>query len=249
MTRDMKAIIVDDEPLARTVVREFLSTHPEVAVVAECSNGFEAVKTIGELHPDLLFLDIQMPKLNGFEVLELIEEHPAVVFITAYDEHALKAFEVHAVDYLLKPFSQERFDDALARVSERTGASQKPALTALSADIRFHDRPLQRIPVKDGTKVHIIPVEKIDYFEAQDDYVCIRADGRKHLKQTTLSELEADLDPKLFVRTHRSFILNIERISRIELYAKDSRVVVLTDGTRLHVSRTGYGKLKGLLNE
>lgn len=248
MIKNMKAIIVDDEHLARAVIREFLSSHPEVTVVAECSNGFEAVKAIAGLHPDLIFLDIQMPKLTGFEVLELIEEHPAVVFVTAYDEYAIKAFEVHAVDYLLKPFSQERFDDALERVAKRTGTSQKPALSALSADIRSHGRPLRRMLVKDGTRVHVIPVEMIDYLEAQDDYVCIRAEGKKHLKQITLSELEADLDPKLFVRIHRSFILNIERISKIELYAKDSRVVILADGTRLHVSRTGYGKLRGLLN-
>ncbi len=247
MTSQHRAIIIDDEELARSIVREYLASHSEVAIVAECANGFEAVKTITELKPDIIFLDIQMPKLNGFEVLELIDEHPAVIFTTAYDEYALRAFEVHAVDYLLKPFSQERLDEALAIALTRIASVRDAALKTLVTSARKQETILQRLLVRDGTKVHVIPVEQIDFIEAQDDYVCIRAEGKKHLKQEPLASLEEQLDPKQFVRIHRSFILNIERIAKIEPYAKDSRVAVLKDGTSLQVSRAGYAKLKQLL--
>lgn len=240
------AIIVDDEPLARQVVREYLSEHGDITVAAECSNGFEAVKAIEEKRPDLLFLDIQMPKLNGFEVLELIGHDLIVIFTTAYDEHALKAFEVHAADYLLKPFSQERFDAALQHA--RTRLSSAHIVDALVKDNALHaGRPVERILVRDGTQVHIIRTTDIDYMEAQDDYVAIHAKGKRHLKQCTLGSLEEQLNPDLFTRIHRSFIINIQRLAKIEPYAKDSRVAILTDGTRLHVSRAGYAKLKDRL--
>lgn len=242
-----RTVIIDDEELARGIVSEFLSSHPEVTVVAECANGFDAVKTITELKPDIIFLDIQMPKLNGFEVLELIDEHPAVIFTTAYDEYALRAFEVHAVDYLLKPFSQERFDEALGIALARLASERNAGLKNLVSSARRQETILQRLLVRDGTNVHVIPVEQIDFIEAQDDYVCIRAEGKKHLKQEPLASLEEQLDPKQFVRIHRSFILNIERIAKIEPYAKDSRVAILKDGTSLQVSRAGYAKLKELL--
>jgi two-component system LytT family response regulator len=246
--RTIRAVIVDDEELARGLVREYLFAYPEIDIVAECANGFEAVKAITELAVDLLFLDIQMPKLNGFEVLELVNMHPAVVFVTAYDEYALKAFEVHAVDYLLKPFSRERFAEALLRAKERIGKRESPDLTKLVADAQPRKNPLDRLLIREGSKVHVIPVEKIDYIEAQDDYFSVKFEGKKLLKQGTLSTLEEELDPKRFIRIHRSYILNIDRLSKIEPYAKDSRVAILNDGTRLQVSRAGYAKLKEMLN-
>lgn len=244
-SRRLKAIIVDDEQLARQLVREFLSHHPGIEVAAECSNGFEAVKAVAEMQPDIMFLDIQMPKLSGFEVLELIDRTVTVIFTTAYDEYALKAFDVHAADYLLKPFSRERFDEALEQARKRLPDPTR--LDALAEHVAGQTRPLERLLVRDGAKVHVIPVERIDYLEAQDDYVSIRTEGKSILKQARLSALEEQLDGKKFVRIHRSYILNIERLSKIEPYAKDSRVAILTDGTRLHVSRAGYAKLKHLL--
>jgi len=245
---NISAVIVDDEELARHLVREYLSAHPEIEIVGECANGFEAVKVVTELKPDLLFLDIQMPKLNGFEVLDLLEKNFAVIFVTAYDEYALKAFDVHAVDYLLKPFSKARFDEALLRAKERIGGNQSPGLSKLAAEAHPKTKPIGRVLIREGSKVHVIPVEKVDYVEAQDDYFAVKAEGKKLLKQGTLSALEQELDPKRFPRIHRSYILNIDRLSKIELYAKDSRVAILTDGTRLQVSRAGYAKLKGLLD-
>jgi len=243
-----RAIIVDDEDLARQVIREMLQAHPEVEIAGECANGFEAVRMTGELKPDLLFLDIQMPKLDGFEVLELIGSEVAIVFVTAHDEHALRAFEVHAVDYLLKPFTAERFDAALERVKQRIG-EKLPAPTELAAAIREPGQYAERIVVKDGTRVQIIPTAKLDYAEAQDDYVALASQGKKHLKQQTISSLEAALDPKDFVRIHRSYLVNLERVARLEPYTKDSHVVILNDGARLPVSRAGYTRLKAFLDQ
>jgi two-component system LytT family response regulator len=243
----LKAIIVDDEELARLVLREHLVAHPDVRIVAECSNGFDAVKAVAECKPDLLFLDIQMPKLNGFEVLELIDPQPAVIFVTAFDQYALRAFEVHAVDYLLKPFSPERLAEALDHARERLRTGTPVPVSRLIAESRERNKPLERVLVRDGSKVHVIPVEKIDYIQAQDDYVALKSGGKEYLKQETLGELEAALDPERFIRIHRSYLLNIERLVRLELYAKDSRVAILTDGTRLQVSRSGYARLKPLL--
>ncbi len=244
----IRAVIVDDEELARQVVHEMLLPHPEVEVVAECANGFDAVKAVAELSPDLLFLDVQMPKLDGFEVLELIGPDIAVVFLTAYDQYALRAFEVHAVDYLLKPFDATRFDAALERAKERLGTKMPPP-SELSAAARAPSQYLERIVVRDGPKVDIIPCERLDYAEAQDDYVLLRSQGKNYLKQETISNLETSLDPARFVRIHRSYIVNLERIAKIEPYTKDSRVAVLGDGTKLPVSRSGYARLKELLGE
>jgi two-component system LytT family response regulator len=243
-----RVVIVDDEPLARNVVREFLKAHPGVEIVAECGNGFAAVKAVAELSPDLVFLDVQMPKLNGFEVLELLGSGVPVVFTTAYDEYAVQAFEVHAVDYLLKPFSEERFAEALSRARSRAQAREGGGdLDALITDDRNRQSPLERVLIRDGSQVHVLPVEKIDYVEAQDDYVCFKSEGKQYLKDQTMGALEASLDPSRFVRIHRSYLLNIERIARVELYAKDSRVAILRDGTRLPVSRAGYTRLSKLL--
>lgn len=246
--RNLRAIIVDDEELARSIVRELLRPHSEIQVVAECVNGFEAVKAVAEYKPDLLFLDVQMPKLTGFDVLELIGREAAVIFVTAYDEFAMKAFEVHAVDYLLKPVGRERLEAALERAKARLG-EKRPEPTELSAAARPPGEYAERIVVKDGTKVTLIPVEKLDYAEAQDDYVALASEGKKHLKQQTIASVEASLDPKLFVRIHRSYVVNLERVARIEPYGKDSKLAILSTGARLPVSRTGYARLKELLDE
>jgi two-component system LytT family response regulator len=247
----IRVAIVDDEELARQVLREFLSTHAGIELVAECANGFEAVKVVAEQKPDLLFLDIQMPKLDGFEVLELIGNEAAVVFVTAHDEHAIRAFEVHAVDYLLKPVSKERFEAALRRAKERLAGSA-PASTVRAGELAATARPpaqhLERIAVRDGARVFILPVLKLDYAEAQDDYVALAAEGRKHLKQQTLASLEGALDPSRFLRIHRSYIVNVERIVKVEPYGKDTHVAVLRDGTRLPVSRVGYARLRAFLD-
>ena len=247
----LRVVIVDDEPLARTVVREFAERQPGVEVVAECANGFEAVKAVSELTPDLMFLDVQMPKLDGFEVLELLGRSVPVIFTTAYDQYALRAFEVHAIDYLLKPFSEERFVEALSRARTRLQqGDETPPLDKLDdlvADARPRTGPVERVLIRDGAQVHVIPVEKIDYVEAQDDYVCFKAEGKDYLKDQTMGAVEASLDPARFVRIHRSYLLNIERIGRVELYAKDSRIAILRDGRRLPVSRAGYARLAKLL--
>jgi len=242
------ALIVDDEDLARHVVRELLTAHPEVEILAECANGFEAVKAFAEHNPDLIFLDVQMPKLTGFDVLELIGEDVSVIFTTAYDQYAMRAFEVHAVDYLLKPIGKERFEEALARAKRRLGEKMPPA-QKLAESARPPQQFLERIVVKDGTRVTLIPIGKLDYAEAQDDYVALASQGKKHLKQQTIASLEACLDPNCFVRVHRSYILNLERVVRIEPYGKDSRLAILADGARLPVSRAGYARLQSLLNE
>lgn len=256
---EIRAAIVDDEQPARALVREFLSAHSDVTVVAECANGFEAVKSIGETQPSVVFLDIQMPKLDGFEVLDLLDPGPAVVFCTAYDEYALKAFEVHAVDYLLKPFGRERFGEALTRVRARlreaaqaaspgaTPVVTMPKPADLAATARPPGRWIERVLVKDGAKVQVIPIDKLDYAEAQDDYLAIHSEGRSWLKNQPLAELEKGLDPARFVRIHRSYILQIDRLARLEPYAKDSRVAVLKDGKELPVSRAGYARLRELM--
>jgi two-component system LytT family response regulator len=247
----LRVIIVDDEPLARGVMREYLSAHPAVTIVAECGNGFDAVKAVTELAPDLMFLDVQMPKLDGFEVLELLGRAVPVIFTTAYDQYALRAFDVHAVDYLLKPFSEERLAEALARARGRVAGreGEEPALDVdgLVAAARPRSGPLERVLIRDGAQVHVLPADRIDFVEAQDDYVSFMADGKSFLKDQTMAAVEAALDPTRFVRIHRSYLLNIERIARVELYAKDSRIAILRDGRKLPVSRAGYQRLARLL--
>ncbi len=247
--RKWKALIVDDEELARKLIREMLATHPEIEIAAECGNGMEAVKAAGEHKPDLLFLDVQMPKLTGFDVLELIDRNGvAIVFVTAFDQYAMKAFDVHAVDYLLKPFSRERFEAALEKAKSQEGKKVVDA-AELAAASRPSGQYAERIVVKDGTKVTLVAVSKLDYAEALDDYVSLVSEGKKHLKQQTISGLELALDPTLFVRIHRSYIVNLERVVRIEPYAKDSKVAILTSGVKLPVSRAGYARLKTLLED
>lgn len=246
--KKINALIVDDEDLARLVLRELIQARPEITVVAECANGFEAVKAVAEHKPDLIFLDVQMPKLSGFDVLELIGIDTPVIFVTAYDQYAMRAFEVHAVDYLLKPIGRERFDAAVERAKSRLG-EKMPTPPELAAAARPPKQFLDRIVVRDGTRVTLFPVAKLDYAEAQDDYVALASEGKKHLKQQTIVSLESCLDPERFVRVHRSYIVNFERVVRIEPYGKDSRLAILADGTRLPVSRAGYARLKALLDQ
>jgi two-component system, LytTR family, response regulator len=248
----LRVAVIDDEASARSLLVEYLAAHPDVEVVAECANGFEAVKAASDLAPDLLLLDVEMPKLSGFEVLELLgQAAPAVVFVTAYDRYALRAFEVHAVDYLLKPFEPERLAEALARARSRI---QRGEATAPAAELARTARTgrtgkawADRILVREGADIRVIPAVRLDYAESRDDAVLLRVGQDKHLKQQTLSELEASLDPERFVRIHRGVLLNIDRLRKLELYAKDSRLAILADGTRLPVSRAGYARLKELL--
>jgi len=248
MADELRVITVDDEEPARRLLREYLEGTPGVSIVAECGNGFEAVKAVAEHEPDLILLDIQMPKLDGFEVVELLERDLPIIFITAHDEHALRAFDVHAVDYLLKPYSAERLAEAIERARDRIGRGDTPAsLDELVSAARPDGGDLERILVRDGSDVRVIPVEAVDYIEARDDAVAIHVGGVAHLKAQRLATLEDRLDPKRYIRVHRSFILNIDRLRSIELYAKDSRIAILEDGTKVPVSRSGYSRLRELL--
>lgn len=245
MQARMRVAIVDDELLARSVLREYLARHDDIDIVAECANGFDAVKAIAELEPELVFLDIQMPRLDGFEVAELIGAKTKLIFVTAYDQYALKAFECHALDYLLKPFSEQRFEQALAHA--RAHRSLPEAVQTLAREAATRAAPLDRVLIRDGAKVHVIASARIDYIEAQDDYISIRSEGKSYLKSQRLSELETQLDPAKFLRVHRSYLLNIDGIRRIEAATKDSHVAILRDETRIPVSKAGYQKLKLLV--
>ena len=243
--RPLRAILVDDEALARDLLREHLARHPDVKILAECANGLDAVKAIGELAPDLVFLDIRMPGLDGFEVLELLPKRedggPAVVFVTAYDEFALKAFDANAVDYLLKPFDRARFEAALERARRRRGLPPAAAAAARGPG------PLARVVVKDGATITILPVASIEWVKAEDDYVLLRARGRNHLKQETLATLEAQLPAERFVRIHRSYVLALDRLDRLRPTPTGGQEALLTDGTVLPVSRAGARLLRDRL--
>jgi two-component system LytT family response regulator len=257
-TTPIKAIIIDDEPLARLIVQEYLAAYPDISILQECSDGFEGIKAIQQHHPDLIFLDVQMPKINGFEMLELVEDAPAVIFTTAFDEYAIKAFESHAVDYLLKPFSKERFDKAVRKWLDQrvtrpadnithgpaTAADNTEALLETAAQSPSQQ---QRIVVKTGGKIKIIPLEDIHYLEAADDYVKIHTHNGAFLKNRTMSYFEKALDGTQFVRTHRSYILNVGQVTRIDPYEKDSHLCILQSGAQVPVSKAGYVKLKAVL--
>lgn len=243
---ETRVLLVDDEEPARVLLREILSAVPGVRIVGEAANGFEAVRIAIESNPQVAFLDIEMPKLSGFEVAELLPDGVGVVFVTAYDQYAVRAFDVHAVDYVLKPYRAERLREALERAKGRTasGAKSRTDLSAVATASRPEGAWAERVAIRDGPNVQVIPVEKIDFLEAQDDAVVVRSAGRKHWKTQTLSSLAATLDPARFVRIHRSFVVNIERISRIERYAKNSHIAILADGSRVPLSRDGYARLK-----
>jgi two-component system LytT family response regulator len=244
----IKAVIVDDEELARHLLREYLRAEPDIEIVGECGNGFEGVRAANELNPNLMFLDVQMPKLDGFEVLDLIDREIAVIFVTAYDQYAMKAFDAAAVDYLLKPFSQDRFRAALDRARRRLAEKQKmPEPAELKAAATAPGQFAHRVVVKDGARIHIIPVEKLEYAEAQDDYVALHSEKKSWLKQLSMASLESSLDPARFVRVHRSYLLNVEKIVKIEPYTKDTKLAVLADGTQIPISRAGYARLRELM--
>ncbi len=247
----IKTIIIDDEPLARGMVREYLQHYPEFEIVQECNDGFEGVKAISQHKPDIVFLDIQMPKINGFEMLELIEQPPSVIFTTAFEEYAIRAFESHATDYLLKPFSHERFDKAIQKwLAGRTATTTPTTETGTAALLETAAQsPAQqnRVVVKDGSKIKIIPVPHIQYLEAADDYVKIHTADGVFLKNKTMQYFEQLLQQQQFVRIHRSYIINVQLITRIDPYEKENHLAILQTGARLPVSKNGYTRLKAIL--
>jgi two-component system, LytTR family, response regulator len=243
-----KVIIIDDEPLARSIVIEYIQHFPDLVVSQVCSNGFEGIKAIQQYKPDLIILDIQMPKINGFEMLELIENPPAVIFATAFDEYAIKAFEAHAIDYLLKPFNQDRFEKAIKKWREQKNSSAGEKQTKqLLDDVSLTAPQNERIVIKDGSKIKIIPIQDVHYLEAADDFVKVFTKEGYFLKNKTMSHFEQVLDPSQFVRSHRSYIVNLQQITRIDPYEKDNHVAILRSGAKVPVSRTGYPKLKAIL--
>ena len=240
----IKAVIIDDEPLARSIIKEYLLSHPEIELMQECNDGFEGVKAIQQHQPDLIFLDIQMPKINGFEMLELLDPVPSVIFTTAFDEYAIKAFEAHAIDYLLKPFGKERFDKALQKWKQQP--TQKNNNVLLEKMPRQPDEQ-HRVVVKNGANIRIIPVQDIFYIEAYDDYVKIFTKDAYQLKTKTMSHFEEVLHPKEFLRVHRSFIVQLQQITKVEQSEKSTHVALLKNGAKVPLSRTGYAKLKEVL--
>lgn len=239
----MKALIIDDEPLARSIVKEYLTSHDHICLVDEAENGFEGLKKIHDIKPDVIFLDIQMPKLNGFELLELLNYFPQIIFTTAYDEFALKAFENNAVDYLLKPFSKERFDQSLKKLSPNPYENEQLVDRLLTTQLKYEEES-SRIVVKNGSEIQILPTPDIDFIEAYDDYVKIYIGNQYHLKKKTLSYYESVLRERGFIRIHRSFLLNIAKLTRIESFEKNSYIAILISGKRIPISRTAYSALK-----
>ncbi len=242
-----KEIIIDDEILARSIVAEYLQAYPELQLVQECNDGFEGLKAIMQHQPDLIFLDIQMPKITGFEMLELVEQPPAVIFTTAFDEYAIKAFETHAVDYLLKPFSKERFDKAIQKWLDQKPAAAVAATENLLETTALAPGQNQRIVVKNGAKIKIIPVQEVLYLEAADDYVKIHTADSYYLKNKTMTHFEKALDTQQFARCHRSYMVNVQHIVRIDPYEKDGHIAILKSGAKVPVSKTGYVKLRQVL--
>ncbi|MEP7264529.1 MAG: response regulator [Bacteroidota bacterium] len=241
----IKALLIDDEPLARSIIREYLQSFTNITVVQECSDGFEGVKAVNVHQPDLIFLDVQMPKINGFEMLELLDQKPSVIFTTAFDEYALKAFEAHAVDYLLKPFSQERFDIAIKKWLEK---GSTPATTDLLSSVPLKQPEEQnRVVVKSGSAIRIIPATEIIYIESYDDYVKIFTADDVYLKKKTMNYFEETLSTSSFLRVHRSIILRLDTILRIEPYEKTSHIAILKNGSKVPLSRSGYSRLKEVL--
>ena len=246
----IRTLIIEDEEPAREIVKYYLKDHDDIEIIGECSDGFNGLKMISEMKPDLIFLDIQMPKLSGFEMLEVLEEKPEIIFTTAFDQYAIRAFELNAVDYLLKPFYKERFDEALKKATARirNEASDKKTSDTILPKRPELQGPVNRIVVRKGNSINIIPVDHVRYVEAQDDYVMIYHTAGKALKQQTMKFYEENLPKDSFVRIHRSFIVRIEEIKRIEPYTKDNHIAILQSGDKLPVSRAGYKHLKDELN-
>ncbi|MEI8114892.1 MAG: LytTR family transcriptional regulator DNA-binding domain-containing protein [Bacteroidia bacterium] len=251
MSEKLQTIIIEDEELARNLLRSYLKDHPDIELIGECENGFDGVKAINDKKPDLVFLDIQMPKITGFEMIELLDFKPQIIFTTAYDQYALKAFELNAVDYLLKPFSKDRMIAAIDKVKHRIQNEEKidDKLEELS-NFRSGEEFIDRIVVKDRSKIHIITVDQIRYIESLDDYVMIYTHDGRHIKQKTMKFFETNLDPKNFIRIHRSYIVQVDNIAEIQQYEKESYIVILKDAakTKLKVSKTGYKKIKEVLH-
>ncbi|MCT1526848.1 LytR/AlgR family response regulator transcription factor [Sphingobacterium hotanense] len=243
----IKTILIDDEPLARSMVLEYLQQHPEFQVLAECNDGFEGVKAIQQHQPDLIFLDIQMPKLTGFEMLELLDSHPHIIFTTAFDEYALKAFEKNAIDYLLKPIRPDRFEKAIDKFKASFQSNANPKLETEKLQETLEEESLERIVVKTGAQIKIIPVQQINYLEAYDDYVKIHTNDGMYLKNKTMSSFEKQLDGKQFVRVHRSFIVRVDLLQKIEPMEKDSYIATLSSGGRVNISKSGYARLKQVI--
>jgi len=245
-TDKITAIIIDDEELARKIIIRYLDKHPEIRLIEECDNGFSGLKAINELKPDIVFLDIQMPKISGFEMLEILDEKPLIIFSTAYDDFAIKAFEHSAVDYLLKPYSQKRFSEAIGKAINkiRQGITTQNEIQDLRGNLEVSQEYLRRVVIKSGSKVVVLPVDEIHYLEAADDYVEVHTARDQYLKQKTMNYFEQHLDPDLFIRVHRSFIVSIPQISKLEPYSKDSFVLLLKNGKEVNVSKSGYKNLK-----
>lgn len=241
-----KAVLIDDESLARQLIRTFLAAYPQIEVVAECGDGFEGFKAIQEHTPDLVFLDIQMPRLNGFEMLELLENPPAIIFTTAFDEYAMKAFETHAIDYLLKPIIKDRFDKAIKKWLQHLPTQGIQPVNSL-LEHNFYEGYQHRLVVKDNGMIRIIPAQDIYYIEANDDYIKIVTKEGSYLKKSTLSHIEQTLDPQQFVRVHRSYLVPVTQLMRIEPYEKESHIALLHCGAKVMVSKNGMAKLKTLL--
>ena len=248
MKNKIRAIIVDDEALARESIREAVRQFDDIEVISECANGFEAVQAVQQFKPDLIFLDIQMPKLDGFDVVELLgKEAPAIIFVTAYDEYALRAFEAEALDYLLKPVSSQRLQRSIERVREQLQSKAPREMERLIDHHQENMAPLTRILIRDGMDIHIIPDEDIIYVEAKEDYVKFHTEERGYMKLEKMSNLERKLDTRNFCRIHRSYLLNINYLVKIEPYSKDSRIAKLKNGKSLPISRSGYNRLMELL--
>ncbi len=240
-----KVVIIDDEPLARQLLSAFLKPYTQIQIAGECADGFEGFKTIQEVKPDLIFLDIQMPRVNGFEMLELLDAPPSVIFTTAFDEYALKAFETHAIDYILKPVTRERFDKAIKKWLSQAEKQQPAAVPVI--DNNVYEGYQHRIVVKDNSTIRIIPAQEIYYVEANDDYVKIVTKDGSFLKKSTLGHIEQSLDPQQFVRVHRSYLIPVSQLSKIEPYEKDSHIALLHCGAKVLVSKSGLSKLKTML--
>jgi len=246
----IKAILIDDEPLARSIISEYLTDYKEFDIVEECNDGFEGAKAIMQHQPDLVFLDIQMPKINGFEMLELLDQQPAVIFTTAFDEYAIRAFEKYAIDYLLKPISKKRFDQAITKFLQQKSlrSTEDQEQTKKMIDTLSATPSLERVVVKTGSKINVIPTDAIICLEADDDYVKLHTSNGVYLKNKTMNFFEKELDPSIFVRIHRSYIVRIENIVRLEPFEKESHVAVLTNNMKVNVSKSGYSRLKQVLD-
>ncbi|MCL7987982.1 response regulator [Sphingobacterium sp. lm-10] len=245
----IKTILIDDEPLARSILLEYLQSHPDFDVVAECNDGFEGVKAIQQHKPDLVFLDIQMPKLTGFEMLELLDDQPQIIFTTAFDEFAIKAFEKNAIDYLLKPISPDRFEKSLDKFKSNFTGSTETKIKKTSEQLQesMEEQSLERIVVKNGSQIKIIPIQQINFLEAYDDYVKIHTTDGMFLKNKTMSSFEKQLDAKQFVRIHRSFMIKVDQLAKIEPMEKDSYIAILHSGDKVNISKSGYARLKQVI--